>query len=151
MQLKIIQDCSEYTTSTAQKMKFPIKDFFSICDQICSFLYSAALQPILFKWNSSVNFRGQVFGKISEKLNWPFFLNHSLKEQYFNKFRKFVTSTCLHFYFDSLSQTFHRTDIHLSESVLQMCKNGVFSTKPKSSCCKYATVDIKGLIVPKNF
>ena len=27
-----------YTTNTAQKMKFSIKDFFSKCDQICSFL-----------------------------------------------------------------------------------------------------------------
>ena len=25
--------------STAQKMKFPTKDFFSKCDQICSFLW----------------------------------------------------------------------------------------------------------------
>ena len=144
MQLKIIQDCSEYTTSTAQKMKFPIKDFFSICDQICSFLYSAALQPILFKWNSSVNFRGQVFGKISEKLNWPFFLNHGLKEQYFNKFRKFVTSTCLHIYFDSLSQTFHRTDIHLSESVLQCAKMGCFLQNLKVAVANMKLLALQG-------
>ena len=61
---------------------------------------------------------GQVFrlfifqrASISEKRNFHSLLNLGLKEQYFNNFRKFVRSMFLHLHFDSLSQTFHRTDI----------------------------------------
>ena len=71
---------------------------------------------------------------ISEKCNFPSFLNLGLKEQHFNKFRKFVRSTCLHFHFDSLSQTFHRTGKHLSESVLQMCNSGSYRLKNIIGC-----------------
>ena len=84
---------------------------------------------------------GQVFqpfvfqrANISGKLNFLSFLNLSVKEQYFNKFRKLVRSTCLHFHFDSLSQTFDRRDIHLSQSVLQMCNNGSYRLKIIAGC-----------------
>ena len=84
---------------------------------------------------------GQVFWpfvfqrtNIFRKLNFPSFLNLGLKEQYFKKFKKFVRSTRLHFRFHSLSQTFHRTDIHLGEVVLQMCNNGSYKLKTIVEC-----------------
>ena len=58
---------------------------------------------------------------ISGKFTFTFFLNIGSKGRHFNKFRKFVRSACLHVHFYSLSQTFHRTDIQLSKSQLQMC------------------------------
>ena len=58
---------------------------------------------------------------ISGKFTSTFFLNIGSKDRHFNKFRKFVRSACLHVHFYSLSQTFHRTDIQLSKSQLQMC------------------------------
>ena len=72
--------------------------------------------------------------KNSGKLNFLSFLNLGPKEQYFNKFGKFVRSMCLHFYFGSLSQTFPKTDLHLSESVLQMCNNVSYRLKTIFGC-----------------
>ena len=77
------RSASEYSSLinyTAQKMKFTIKDFFSKCDQICSFLriwshllkeslmenfvFSAVLQWVLIKW------RGR-----GVQVNYPNFMN----------------------------------------------------------------------------
>ena len=82
--------------------------------------------------SATTNFILQV--KFFWKLNFPSFLNFNLKEQYFNRFWKFVRNTCLHFHFDSLSQSFHRTDIHLSESVLQMCNKRSYVLKTIIGC-----------------
>ena len=82
------------------------------------------------KFFSLLSSKGQIF---LESLIFSF-LHLSVKEQYFNKFRKLVRSTCLHFHFDPLSQTFDRRDIHLSESVLQMCNNGSYRLKIIAGC-----------------
>ena len=70
----------------------------------------------------------------SEKLNFLFILNLDLKEQYKFFFIKFVRSTCLHFQVDSLSQTFNRTGIHLSYSVMQSYKNVSYMLKTIIKC-----------------
>ena len=86
---------------------------------------------------------------IAGKLNFPSFLSLGLKEQYFNKFRKFLRSTCLHFHFDSLSQTFHRRNIHPSESVLQMCNNESYMLKTIIGCSLQNSKGLKYLNIQK--
>ena len=76
--LWIVGTCFDYNPTkvncdTAQKMKFSIKDFFSKCDQICSFLqiWSHLLQKSFMKnlifcavWRLNISFSSQ---KIKQK------------------------------------------------------------------------------------
>ena len=109
MQQKTMQACSECTINATTSL------ILQVGQVLRSFVFERA--------------------NISGKLDFPSFLNLGLNEQYLNnQFRKCFRSTCLHFHFDSLSQTFPRTDIHLRESLLQMCNKGSYRLKYTIEC-----------------